>query len=176
MVIWRALPPPYLPTPSLCIEMSSIDLCFVPDTHWLFGSPASSRFSHMPHCFLSRLLLQYPHSFPYSPHTNGCQVHLHPDFSPELRLLFPDTCWTHPARYFSGNSNNTSTIKLIFFSPQICSSFVPSLSYDPTIQQNIYLPWTCSHSPPLSSQSPHLDHSTCEMSAESLYFSLSLLC
>lgn len=100
----RGLPSPCLPGPSLPTEMSSIDLFSVPDARCLSGSPALSHFSLRPHWFLGWLLLQYSHSFLYSSWNNRLGG---PAFSPELRLLFPGTCWIHPTRYLSGSSTVT---------------------------------------------------------------------
>lgn len=77
-------------------------------------------------------------------------------------------------RYLSGISNTTCPKLNLLSSPRrSCSSFVPSSGQSPPFKQSTCLPWTPSHSLPMSSPSPCLDHSTWEISAEPLHFSLS---
>lgn len=163
-------------TCSYTMEMSSVDLCSVPDPHCLFGSPASSRFSHLPHCFSAH----FSYGIPIASHVDlipiaAKDIHTLPSLlSSNFYFQAPARL---PARYFSGISNTTCPKLNSFSSPlEPASLLFPVLVMSPPFKKNTYLPWTSPHSPLMSSQSSHLDHATCEMSAESLYFSLSSLC
>ena len=178
MIHWGVLLPSSSPRPPhFPMELSSLtsSLFQIPSPVW---SLTSSWFSCMPHCLLNWLLLEYCHSFPYSPYTNSCYVCMYLNFSPELRLSLRGTCWAHPTGYLSGNSDTAwSKTKLNFFSPDLLLfCFLYQLWPHHSNRTPVCLGFSPAPLPCLVNQSPRLAHSTGGMSAEFLHFSWSLLC